>query len=122
VQRRRKFHLGHSARLCAANPDTEPESDSDLNIGRATDRVRESDDDTLVSPLQAAIEEERSRLMLADSVLGCLQIALDPEAIRVVPAPYFTQVLELARELINRSVRRLEYDEIRRLLQRSMSC
>jgi hypothetical protein len=26
--------------------------------------------------------------MLADSVLGCLQIALDPEAIRVTPEPY----------------------------------
>ena len=72
--------------------------------------------------LEAAIEEERSRLMLADSVLGCLQIALDPEAIRVTPVPYFPEVLELAREFINKSVRRLDYEEIRRLLQSSMSC
>ena len=60
--------------------------------------------------------------MLADSVLGCLQIALDPEAIRVTPVPYFPEILELAREFINKSVRRLEYEEIRRLLQISMSC
>jgi hypothetical protein len=46
-----------------------------------------------VSPLEAAIEEERSRLMLADSVLGCLQIALDPVAIRVTPFPYFPVVI-----------------------------
>jgi hypothetical protein len=33
---------------------------------------------------------------------------------------YFPDVLELARQLINTSVRRLEYEEIRRLLYRSM--
>jgi hypothetical protein len=103
-----------------ANPDTEPESASGLDIGLAADSVRENGDDSLVSPLEAAIEEERSRLMLADSVLGCLQIALDPEAIRLTPEPYFPEVLELAREFINKSVRRLEYEEIRRLLHRSM--
>jgi hypothetical protein len=68
------------------------------------------------------IEEERTRLMLADSVLGCLQIALDPEAIKVIPEPYFPEVLELARQFINKSVRQLEYEEIRRLVQSSMRC
>ena len=105
-----------------ANPDTQPENDSDVDIGLAADTVRENGDDSLVSPLEAALEEERTRLMLADSVLGCLQIALDPEAIRVTPFPYFPEVLELARKFINKSVRRLEYEEIRRLLQISMSC
>jgi hypothetical protein len=76
----------------------------------------------LVSPLEAAIEEERTRLMLADSVLGCLQIALDPEAIKVVPEPYFPEILELARQFINKSVRHLEYEEIRRLVQSSIGC
>ena len=105
-----------------ANPDAEAENDSDVDIGLPACGVRENGDDSLVSPLEAAIEEERSRLMLADSVLGCLQIALDPEAIRVTPVPYFPEVLELAREFINKSVRRLEYEEIRRLLQSSISC
>jgi hypothetical protein len=105
-----------------ANPDTEPDSDSDVGIRQAADGVRESGNDSLVSPLEAAIEEERSRLMLADSVLGCLQIALDTEAIRVTPVPYFPEVLELAREFLNKSVRRLDYEEIRRLLQSSMGC
>ena len=90
-----------------ANPDTQPESDSDVDIGLPADSVRENGDDSLVSPLEAAIEEERSRLMLADSVLGCLQIALDPEAIRLTPEPYFPEVLELAREFINKSVQQL---------------
>jgi hypothetical protein len=70
--------------------------------------------------IEEALEEERTRLMLANSMLGCVQIALDPEAINVTPAVYFPEVLELARQLINTSVRRLEYEEIRRLLHRSM--
>jgi hypothetical protein len=76
----------------------------------------------LVSVLEEALEEERTRLMLANSMLGCVQIALDPEAINVAPAVYFPEVLELARQLINTSVQRLEYDEIRRLLHGSLGC
>jgi hypothetical protein len=57
-----------------------------------------------------------------DSVLGRLQIAFDPEAIRVTPVPHFPEALEIARDFINKSVRRLEYEQIPRLLQRSMSC
>jgi hypothetical protein len=34
----------------------------------------------------------------------------------------FRKVLELARRLINTSVQKLEYEEIRRLLHRSMGC
>jgi hypothetical protein len=74
----------------------------------------------LVSLIEEALEEERTRLMLANSMLGCVQIALDPEAINVTPTVYFPEVLELARQLINTSVRRLEYEEIRRLLHRSI--
>jgi hypothetical protein len=44
---------------------------------------------------------------------------LDPEAISVAPPVYFPEVLKLARQLINTSVRRLEYEEILRLLHRS---
>jgi hypothetical protein len=105
-----------------ANPDAQSESAADVDSGPATDRVWENDDKCLVSPLEAVIEEERTRLMLADSVLGCLQIALDPEAVRVSPEPYFPEVLELARQFINKSVRQLEYEEIRRLLQSSVNC
>ena len=78
--------------------------------------------DALITPLEEALEEERTQLMLANSVLGCLQIALDPEAITVTPPVYFPEVLELARQFINKSVRRLEYDEIRRLIHSSMGC
>ena len=76
----------------------------------------------LVSVIEEALEEERARLMLASSLLGCVQIALDPEAITVAPPVYFPEVLELARQLINTSVLRLEYEEMRRLLHSSTGC
>jgi hypothetical protein len=72
--------------------------------------------------IEEALDEERARLMLVNSMLGCVQIALDPEAVSVVPAVCFPEVLEMARTLINKSVRGLEYDEIRRLLHREMGC
>jgi NO-binding membrane sensor protein with MHYT domain len=37
------------------------------------------------------------------------------------PEPYFPEVLELARQHINQSIRKLEYEEIRRLIQSSVS-
>ena len=48
---------------------------------------------TPVTPLEEALEEERTQLMLANSMLGCLQVALDPEAITVTPPVYFPEVL-----------------------------
>ena len=74
----------------------------------------------LLGVIEEALEEERTRLMLANSMLGCVQIALDPEAITIAQPVYFPEVLQLARQLINTSVRQLEYEEIRRLLHRSM--
>jgi hypothetical protein len=38
-------------------------------------------------------------LTLANSMLGCVQSALDPEAITVAPAVYLPEVLDLARQL-----------------------
>jgi hypothetical protein len=70
----------------------------------------------MMRSLEEALEKERTRLMAANSMLGCIQTALDPEAIEVSPPVYFPEVLELAREMINRSVIQLEYDQIRRVL------
>ena len=104
------------------DPDAEPHDANDAEFGRAADGICQDGDKYLVSPLEAAIEAARERLMRADSVLGCLQIALDPEAVRVTPEPYFPEVVELAREYINSSIRHLEYQEVRRLVHCSMGC
>jgi len=82
-----------------------------------TNREKDSD---LFSVLEETLEEERARLMLANSILGCAQAALDPEAVSVAPPVYFPEVLEQVRQLINTSVRRLEYEEVRRVLHRWM--
>jgi hypothetical protein len=114
------WELPHrSERVDAEAP---PHDASDADIGRAAESVCQYGDKCLVSPLEAAIEAARERLMRADSVLGCLQIALDPEAVRVTPEPYFPEVVELAREYINTSIRHLEYQEVRRLVHCSMGC
>lgn len=54
------------------------------------------------------IETERARLMTADSVLACVQIALDPEALAIDKPPFFPDVVNVARELVNKSIRRLD--------------
>jgi hypothetical protein len=99
---------------------------SDADFLHASERANTdapSDEDVgawCLSVLEIALEEERARLMRANSMLGCVQIALDPEAVEVQPAVCFPEVLEMIRRLINTSVRQLEYEEIRRLLCRSM--
>ena len=76
--------------------------------------------DRMMRVLEEALEKERTRLMAANSMLGCIQTALDPEAIEVSPPVYFPEVLELAREMIIRSVIQLGYEQIRRGLYSSM--
>jgi hypothetical protein len=65
-------------------------------------RSGEGEETCPISDLEDAVEEERTRLMLANSTLGCIQIALDPEAITVSPTVYFPEVLEAARQLRER--------------------
>ena len=60
------------------------------------------------SAREPAIEAERARLMAVDSVLACVQIALDPDAADSVPEPYLPDVLALARKLLNESIDRLD--------------
>jgi hypothetical protein len=85
----------------------------------STAEFRREEGERMMRVLEEALEKERTRLMAANSMLGCIQTALDPEAIEVSPPVYFPEVLELAREMINRSVIQLEYEQIRRELYSS---
>jgi hypothetical protein len=94
-----------------------------LHASERANADAQSDEDVgtwCLSLLEDALEVERARLMRANSMLGCVQIALDPEAVEVRPVVYFPEVLEMIRRLIDTSVRRLEYEEIRRLFCRSV--
>ena len=95
---------------------------SDADFLHASERANadvQSDEDVgtwCLSLLEDALEEERARLMRANSMLGCVQIALDPEAVEVTPMVCYPEVLEMIRRLIDTSVRRLDYEEIRQLM------
>jgi hypothetical protein len=75
----------------------------------------------LLGPAYEAIETERGRLMAADSVLACLEIAMDREAVTTDPPPYFPDVVQIARKLINQSIRRLDCREIGPLIDREQA-
>jgi len=57
--------------------------------------------------LHEAIEIERGNLSKAESVLGCLAIAMEYEA-DSVSGPYYPDVAQLARELVRQSINGLD--------------
>lgn len=95
------FHHPSDRKAPNAIPDVQPDAE---------------ECECMMRSLEEALENERTRLMTANSMLGCIQTALDPEAIEVSPPVYFPEVLDLARDMINRSIIQLEYDQIRRAL------
>jgi hypothetical protein len=57
--------------------------------------------------LHEAIETERSTLSKADSVLGCLVIAMEYDT-ESANKPYYPDVAQLARELVRQSINGLD--------------
>jgi hypothetical protein len=57
--------------------------------------------------LHEAIEAERGNLSKAESVLGCLAIAMEYET-DTVKGPYYPDVAQLARELVRQSINSLD--------------
>ena len=57
--------------------------------------------------LHDAIEAERGNLSRAESVLGCLAIAMEYEA-DSVNGPYYPDVAQLARDLVRQSINGLD--------------
>jgi hypothetical protein len=67
--------------------------------------------------LHEAIEDERDNLSKAESVLGCLAIAMEYES-DTVNGPYYPDVAQLARELVRQSINGLDSLELQRHLLR----
>jgi hypothetical protein len=57
--------------------------------------------------LYDAIETERANLSTAESVLGCLAIAMEYET-DSIKGPHYPDVAQLARELVRRSINGLD--------------
>lgn len=68
--------------------------------------------------LEGAIERERARLMRADSVLGCASLALEYGDNADPRRPYYSDVVDLARELVSESALRLDSVNLRPLMHR----
>lgn len=68
--------------------------------------------------LLEVIEAERARLMQAESLLQCLLVALDDEE-GEARSPYYPHVIELARELLTRSIGQLDSLRLRPLIEQA---
>jgi hypothetical protein len=69
--------------------------------------------------LHEAIEDERGNLSKAESLLGCLAIAMEYEA-DFVNGPHYPDVAELARELVRQSINGLDSVMLQRRLSRKV--
>jgi hypothetical protein len=67
--------------------------------------------------LHEVIENERSNLSTAESVLGCLAIAMENES-DAVDKPYYPDVAQLARQLVRQSINGLDSLVLQRHLLR----
>ena len=68
--------------------------------------------------LHEALEIERSNLSRAESVLGCLVIAMEYEG-DSVNGPYYPDVAQLAREMVKQSINSLDSLALQRRLLRN---
>jgi hypothetical protein len=68
--------------------------------------------------LHELIESERDNLSKAESLLGCLAIAMEHES-DSHPAPYYPDVAQMAREMLRRSINGLDSLTIQRHLLRN---
>ena len=68
--------------------------------------------------LHEAIETERGNLSKAESVLGCLVIAMEYDT-DSLDTPYYPDVAQLAREMVRRSINDLDSLALQRKLLRN---
>ncbi|PZN31554.1 MAG: hypothetical protein DIU71_09640 [Proteobacteria bacterium] len=69
-----------------------------------------------LAALEDVIEDERLRLMKAHSILSCATIAME-EGHLDERGPYYPAIIDLARDLIDETLRRLDSVKLRVFLQ-----
>jgi hypothetical protein len=85
---------------------------------RAATRATQPPRAALPENLQEAIEAERRNLAKAESVLGCLSIALEYDDTESTRGPYYPDVAEVARDLVRHSIDGLDSLALERHLAR----
>jgi hypothetical protein len=61
-----------------------------------------------LNALEDLIEAERARLMTAHSIMSCVAVAMEAEEVGSGHGPYYPGLIELARDLVNESIGRLD--------------
>ena len=92
----------------APNPTAKPRPRSNK---RGADNVQAANRPTVPEAVERAIEVERDNLSKAESLLGCLAVAMEHGAWEhedeVVP-PYYPDVARMARNLVRQSINALD--------------
>ena len=81
----------------------------------------QSRDGRVLAPVQALkdiLEEERARLMTAESVLECAMLAMDETDHDQTSGPYYQNVIGVARDLILQTIDHLDSVQVAPILER----
>jgi hypothetical protein len=82
--------------------------------GNASNKARANRCKSMPIRLERAIDIERRQLSKAQSVLGCLALALETPT--TTGGPDFGEVAEVVRDLVNGSIERLDSVNLARVL------
>jgi hypothetical protein len=85
------------------------------------DKSEPADAPAAMADLEDAIEDERARLMDAESILHCVVIAMSEGDPADTHAPYYQNVIGIAREILVESINRLDSVRMRPILERFAS-
>jgi hypothetical protein len=87
------------------------------SIGNRSNRVRANRYRCVIpNRLELAIDVERRQLSKAQSILGCLAVALEAPTTHTSEGLDFRQVAEVARDLVNSSIERLDSVNLSKVL------
>ena len=95
---------GHAVRLCLQTSDGKP---VEPLIARDPGSALDSRKEIPPERLYAVIDVQRETLAGLDSLLGCLAIAMEYGS-EVERPPYFPDVVQMARDLVQQSARSLD--------------
>ena len=90
------------------------------NHAKPTPTEHDSHSTTVAStPIQDAIETERARLMSAEAILHCVVVAMNESEGDGAQTPNYQAAIEVARELVVRTIDQLDSVRVKPLLGRS---
>lgn len=81
---------------------------------------RNRSDSALMSALTEVIEDERNRLMTAESLLDCVLAAIDGDGDGDLEGPYYPGVIGFAREVVHETLDKFDSVTLKRLIRQRL--